>query len=337
MATTYDSILVQSFGGPEGPNDVMEFLRNVTRGKRVPEARLEEVAEQYKIFGGVSPLNEFVRDFAKDLEAALASKGLNLPVFVGHRNWSPYIADTATEMADQGLKHALVFTTSAFSSFSGCRQYRQDLDAARHASSDRIELRKLRLYFNHPTFVQGWVENINTALEGMTVKPYTLFTAHSIPNSMAEVSEYQPQLNEVVRMLASETAIGDHQLVFQSRSGPPHMPWLEPDVCDQINHLVESGVCESGDDILICPLGFTSDHTEVLFDLDIQAKEAAEGVGLKYRRVQAVGHNSRYIELATQLIFEVIEDTPRLATGLLDAWPDDCGGPTHCIPQEMLR
>lgn len=337
MSIVYDSVLVQSFGGPEGPDDVMDFLKNVTRGRNVPESRLEEVAKQYEIFGGVSPLNEFVREFAGQLEAALIDQGLNLPVFVGHRNWAPYITDTATEMADQGLKSALVFTTSAFSSFSGCRQYRQDLDAARQASADRIELRKLRLYFNHPKFIEGWVENINAALAAMGSEPYTLFTAHSIPNSMAEVSEYQSQLTEVVRILANETALGGHELVFQSRSGPPHMPWLEPDVCDQITHLSDTGVCKEGDEILVCPLGFTSDHTEVLFDLDIQAKQVAVEAGLKYNRVESVGHSGRYVELATHLIKEVIEGAPRLATGNLGPWPDDCGGPTHCIPHKMLR
>ena len=337
MTNGYDSVLVQSFGGPEGPDDVMDFLRNVTRGRNVPDERLAVVAEQYEIFGGVSPLNEFVRNFASELELALLNAGLQLPVFIGHRNWAPYISDTAKEMADLGHTKALVFTTSAFSSFSGCRQYRQDLAAATEAAAGRIEFRKLRLYFNHPKFVEGWVSNINAKLVDMKPAPYTLFTAHSIPESMAEVSEYVPQLNEIERLLSEETDIGDYELVFQSRSGPPHIPWLEPDVCDRIASLVETGKCKPGDEVLICPLGFTSDHMEVLYDLDTQAKQAAEKAGLGYKRVEAVGHNPKFIELAVELVKEVVEDLPRSAVGALPAWPDDCGGETHCIPQSMLR
>lgn len=325
----YDALLLLSFGGPEGPDDVLPFLRNVTRGRNVPDERLAVVAEQYAAFGGRSPIN----DQCRALMAALVEAGIDLPVYWGNRNWAPFLVDTVTSMADDGIENALVFVTSAFGSYSGCRQYRQDLEAAAVAVGDRAPtLTKLRLFYNHPGFLQPMADHLRAAAEEcaedvLAGRARIVFTAHSIPESMATGCDYESQLNEAAREIMEMADLGTvaHDLAFQSRSGPPSMPWLEPDINDHLTRLADDDTTS----VILVPIGFISDHMEVLFDLDTQAMATAVKVGIELRRVPTVGTDPRFVEMIIQLIEERRSDRPRLFVGASGPWPDDCP-PDHC-------
>jgi ferrochelatase len=246
----------------------MPFLRNVTAGRNVPDERLAVVAEQYEMFGGRSPINDQNRALIDALRAEFTEHGIDLPIYFGNRNWEPYLPDTVQRMADDGIRNALVLATSAFSSYSGCRQYREDLAAAsEHVGDAAPALEKLRLYYNHPGFIDAVVDRI---AEVHRPGARLVFTAHSIPVSMSQWCEYEPQLNEMAALVADRVG-AEWDLVFQSRSGPPHIPWLEPDVNDHLRALAERSVSE----VTLVPLGFVSDHMEVAFDLDLQARETA--------------------------------------------------------------
>lgn len=341
-AQPVDAVLVLSFGGPEQPSDVMDFLRNVTRGRNVPDDRLAEVAEQYDLFGGKSPLNDQCRALVACLNRELAANDIGLPVYFGARNWHPFVEDTVTAMTNDGIRHALVFVTSAFGSYSGCRQYREDLArAAEHVGPGAPQLTKLRLYYNHPGFIEVMARNL---FEGLTRDPSPariVFTAHSIPTSMAAACAYEQQLAESARLVteaASKLADNDptrvpagqsfaFDVVYQSRSGPPRIPWLEPDVNDHLEALASAGENR----VAVVPLGFTSDHMEVMFDLDTQAAETAERLGLSYTRVPTVGTDPVFVTMIRQLIEEQLHNRSRLALGVDGPWPDHCPE-GHCIP-----
>lgn len=337
--------MVLSFGGPEGPDDVMPFLRNVVRGRNVPDERLVEVAEQYHRFGGRSPINDHCRALISALEAELAANGHELPVYWGNRNWEPYVADTVARMRDDGIRRALVFATSAFGSYSGCRQYREDLAGATAALSvtagataraagddggndNQPYLQKLRLFYNHPGFVEPLADNVRRAVSGEPGPTHRfVFTAHSIPESMAASCSYTDQLVEAAGLVMTTAGFDDHgfDLVYQSRSGPPHIPWLEPDVNDHLRALAADGV----EAVTVIPIGFVSDHMEVMFDLDTQAAETAADLGLAYTRVPTVGTAPRFVAMIRELIEEQQSAAPKLHLGTDGPWPDQCPD-GHC-------
>ena len=332
----YDAILFVSFGGPEGPDDVMPFLENVLRGKNVPRERMLEVAEHYQHFGGVSPINEQCRQLIAALEAELAEHGPHLPIYWGNRNWTPMLPDTLQRMADDGVQRALAFFTSAFSCYSGCRQYREDIARARaQVQGQAPEVDKIRVFFNHPGFLEPMMDSVRTALENIPTerRAHTplLFTAHSIPMSMAENCRYELQLREACRIVAEGVGHGNWELVYQSRSGPPQQPWLEPDICDHIQTLHAQAAASDAPliDLMILPIGFISDHLEVLYDLDTEAQQLCDELGIALQRVSTVGNHPRFVQMIRELITErMTADPQRLVLGQLpashDVCPEDC-------------
>jgi ferrochelatase len=320
----FDALCVLSFGGPNGPEDVMPFLRNVTAGRNVPDSRLAVVAEQYEQFGGTSPINEQNLALIDALRTEFDSVGIDLPIYFGNRNWEPFLTDTVRQMAADGIGNALVFTTSAFSSYSGCRQYREDLAAAAETLGDAAPgLHKLRLFYNHPGFVDAVVDRVNEVHES---GDRIVFTAHSIPLSMARWCDYESQLNEMASLVADRLGV-EWDLAYQSRSGPPQVPWLEPDINDHLVNLRARGIT----DITVVPLGFISDHMEVKFDLDIQAAETAASAGQNMRRAATVGTHRSFVRAIRQLVQERIDGAPALWLGRAGPWPDPCPE-GHCLP-----
>lgn len=333
----YDAILIVSFGGPEGPDDVMPFLENVTRGRGVPRERLELVATHYHARGGVSPINGQTRDLIAALHGALADADLDLPVYWGNRNWHPMLDETVGQMAADGVERAIAFVTSAFSSYSGCRQYRENIESAREAVGPTAPvIDKLRVFYDHPGFIQPMIDNLRASvaeLEEAEVRgPAVLFSAHSIPTSMASGADYEAQLHEACRLVASGAGLDDWSLVFQSRSGPPQMPWLEPDVVDAIEALPDDA---SG--VIVVPVGFISDHMEVLQDLDTDAARAAEARGLPFARTSTVGTDSRFVSMIVELIGERSGAVERRALGALEIKPDVCAVDCCPAPQRPAR
>lgn len=325
----YDSFLLVSFGGPEGPDDVMPFLENVLRGKHVPRERMLEVAEHYKHFGGVSPINQQNRELLAAIQAEFAASGVDLPVYWGNRNWDPLFPDTLRQMRDDGRKRALAFFTSMFSCYSGCRQYRENIAAARQdVGPDAPIVDKLRMGFNHPGFIEPMAANVAAAVAevGGNAQTPILFTAHSIPMSMADNCNYEKQLKESCRLVAEACGAENWQLVYQSRSGPPQQPWLEPDVCDWIERTDDATKLST---LAIAPIGFVSDHMEVMFDLDEEAAQMCQERGIRMARVKTVGIDQRFVSMIRQLVQERISGTSdRPALGCLGPWHDVC--PVDC-------
>lgn len=267
-----DAILVVSFGGPEGMDDVMPFLRNVVKGKNIPDERLRSVAHHYELFGGISPINEQNRQLITALKTELASHQIDLPIYWGNRNWHPLLADTLREMKEAGVKRAVAFVTSAYSSYSGCRQYREDIERARAAVGDDAPvIDKIRVFYDQPGFLDANEDRLREALKKLDASSiediHIAFTAHSIPLSMAQGCRYHSQLMTVAQSLAARVGASNWKLVFQSRSGPPSQPWLEPDINDHIRSLHQMGVRN----IVVSPIGFVSDHMEIIYDLDTEA------------------------------------------------------------------
>jgi len=325
----YDAVLFVSFGGPDGPDDVIPFLENVLRGRNVPRERMLEVAEHYLPFGGKSPINAQNLALIAALREELERRGPRLPVYWGNRNWHPLLSDTLREMADAGVKRAIAFVTSGFSCYSGCRQYRENIAAAREPIGDRAAaVDKIRVFFNHPGFVGPMAANVRAAcdrLPGNT--PPVLFTAHSIPTAMADTSRYVPQLEESCRLVAEAAGAADWKLVFQSRSGPPSQPWLEPDICDEIRARHAAG----GRRLVIAPIGFISDHMEVLYDLDTEAAALCRELGVEMVRAATVGTAPDFVAMIRDLVAERVWELPeRTAIGRLPASHDVC--PIDCCP-----
>jgi ferrochelatase len=326
----YDSLLLVSFGGPEKQEDVMPFLENVTRGRNIPRERLLEVAEHYYQFGGKSPINEQNRQLIAALRKELDEQCLNLPIYWGNRNWHPLLADTLRQMRDEGKRHALAFVTSAYSSFSGCRQYRENIATAQQEAGEGApQVDKLRVFYNHPHFIEPSAERVKEALAkfGEQSKVYVLFTAHSIPLSMAESSDYVKQLEETARLVAEVSGVKHWKVVYQSRSGDPHQPWLEPDILEHLEKISSLGVRN----VLVAPIGFISDHMEIIYDLDIDAKDAAIELGITLVRAGTVGTHPTLIRMIRELIEERLKPgTPRLAIGRYGPNHDVC--PADCCP-----
>lgn len=327
----YDALLFVSFGGPEGPDDVIPFLENVLRGKNVPKERMLEVAEHYQHFGGVSPINEQNRQLIAALKEELQRSGVEIPVYWGNRNWDPLLPETMAQIAKDGHRRILTFMTSAFSCYSGCRQYRENVYAACDSVDDvQFEVGKIRVFYNHPGFVEPFAEMVSSAAGQLSdpASTHVLFTAHSIPMGMAKGSRYQEQLEESCRLVAEASGQTSWELVFQSRSGPPQMPWLEPDVCDHIQNRFDRG---EKSPLVIAPIGFVSDHMEVLFDLDTEARELCDKLGIEMKRAATVGTHPRFVQMIRELIEERLADDPvRLALGDLGPSHDVC--PENCCP-----
>lgn len=331
----YDSILIVGFGGPERREDVIPFLENVTRGRNIPRERLLEVAEHYYHFGGVSPLNAQVRELIAALRSELDRAGIALPIDWGNRNWHPLLPDTMAEMTAAGRKRSLALVLAAYSSYSSCRQYREDIERARASVGDAAPpVDKIRVFYNHPLFIDANADRVRTALDSIPAdgraQAHLAFTAHSIPLSMARNCDYERQLNETCRLVAEAVGVepGRWQLVYQSRSGRPQDPWLEPDVLDHLRGLKGRGVR----DVVIHPVGFLSDHMEVLFDLDEEARHLSDELGLHMVRSGTVGVHPAFVAMLRELIQERIAEIPvsRKAAGEYGPSHDVC--PEPCCP-----
>jgi protoporphyrin/coproporphyrin ferrochelatase len=330
--SAYDALIVVSFGGPEGRDDVMPFLENVARGRAVPRERLLEVAEHYFHFGGVSPINAQNRALLDALRAELGARGPALPIYWGNRNWHPFLAETLRRMAADGVRRALAFVTSAFASYSSCRQYLEDIARARAELGPAAPVvDKLRLFWNHPGFIEPMVERVETALDALPADSragaHLAFTAHSIPLAMAETSAYQAQLAAACALVGERLARRrPWRLVYQSRSGPPAVPWLGPDIGEHLAALHAEGAT----DVVVAPIGFVSDHLEVRWDLDTEAAARARDLGLRFVRAETVGLHPRFVAMIRELVLERTAGAPRRALGADGSAPDDCA--PDCCP-----
>ncbi len=339
----YDAIVVVSFGGPEGPDDVVPFMENVTRGRGIPRERLVEVSAHYSLFDGVSPINGLNRQLIASLRDELAAHQIDLPVYWGNRNWHPMLADTIRTMRDDGIVRALAFVTSAFSSNSSCRQYQDNIAKAREAvGPDAPAIDKIRVFYNHPGFIDPMIDAAVEAVQSLSnqlggLDNITLAcTAHSVPLTMAESSDYVKQLTETSRLVCEGVTqqLGrgfPWSLVYQSRSGAPGQPWLEPDICEHLTAATNAG----SKGVVMIPVGFISDHMEVVFDLDTQAVAHAATLGLPIRRSRTAATDGRFIEMVRELIVERLasengQDPVRRAVGNYPPNHDTC--PMDCCP-----
>jgi len=307
MKMDYDALLLVSFGGPEGMDDVIPFLENVLRGRNVPRERMLQVARHYEMFGGVSPINQQNRNLIAALEKELEQRGPRLPLYWGNRNWHPLLPDTLAQMANAGIKNALAFVTSAYSSYSSCRQYRQNISDAQAAVGPTApQVEKLRVFYDHPLFIEANVDQIRVALHQFEDPSSVnlVFTAHSIPESMAVNCDYAAQLAEAGGLMAGALGIKSWQLVYQSRSGSPSQPWLGPDVNDHLRTLHSEGVRS----VVIAPIGFVSDHMEVVYDLDIEAQKVAGELGMKMVRAATAGTHPAFVKMIRELMLERVEN-----------------------------
>lgn len=326
----YQAILVVSFGGPERREDVVPFLENVTRGRNVPRERLLEVAEHYYHFDGKSPINDQNRALIAALQNELDAHGIRLPIYWGNRNWHPFLIETLRQMQVDGIHSALAFVTSAYSSYSSCRQYREDIAAAQtEAGPGAPRIEKLRVFYNHPGFIEACAGRVREAAAKFSRQesPRVVVTAHSIPCSMAETSDYERQLQETARLVVEAAGFGQWDLVYQSRSGSPSQPWLGPDILDHLRALRSRGERN----VLLAPLGFISDHLEVLYDLDVQARQLADQLGIKLVRAETAGTHPAFISTIRELIEERLDPSlPKLAIGQFGPNHDVC--PADCCP-----
>tara|TARA_Y100001958_G_C21194715_1_gene522291 strand:- start:461 stop:1477 length:1017 start_codon:yes stop_codon:yes gene_type:complete len=326
----FDSLLLLSFGGPENSDDVMPFLRNVTAGRGVPDERLAVVAEQYELFGGKSPINELNQQLLSALDEELVSRGHEMATFWGNRNWHPFVTDTIADLKSLGHTSTVCLVTSAFSSYSGCRQYHEDLDRARNEVPGAPNIERVRVYWDHPDFLGTAAELLAESRDaaGLSSETPVLHSAHSLPLSMAANCDYQQQLNEAASIVNELAGMrGPYEVVFQSRSGPPSVPWLTPDIDQRIHELAEQGTQE----LLVHPLGFVADHMEVLFDLDTQSAAAAKEADVKMVRTPTVGTHPRFVSMLVDLVEEAAglrADRPSLSKS--GPRPDKCN--SQCCP-----
>ncbi|MEZ6058093.1 MAG: ferrochelatase [Planctomycetaceae bacterium] len=330
----YDSILFVSFGGPEGRDDVIPFLENVLRGKPVPRERMLEVAEHYYHFDGISPINQQVRELMDAVQPELLAHGITLPVYWGNRNWHPLLDDTIAQMHKDGRQRALAFFTSAFSSYSGCRQYRENIMASQGCVGEGAPvIEKVRVFYNHPDFIAANADHLQQTLAKLPIEQQEhariAFTAHSIPLSMSDGSKYVQQLQESCRLVAEAVGITADRwsLVYQSRSGRPQDPWLEPDILDHLRTQKEARVPA----VAIHPIGFLSDHMEVLYDLDDEARKLCDELDLTMVRVPTPGNHPRFVTMIRKLFQERLDpQVPREAIGQYGPNWDVC--PVDCCP-----
>lgn len=340
----YDALLLLSFGGPEKSADVRPFLENVTRGRGVPPERLDEVVEHYLHFGGVSPINRLNRDIIAAIEREFSSAGIELPVYFGNRNWHPMVEDTVARMRDDGVRSALVFPTSAWGGYSGCRQYHEDVTRARAAVDGAPDLTKLRQYYDHPLMVAAFADAITAARselpESQRDGARLVFTAHSVPVAADATGGpraeggglYSRQVAEAARLCAAAVGAADHDLVWQSRSGPPQVPWLEPDICDHLDAVAAAGASA----VIVCPVGFVSDHLEVIWDLDTEARDRAAELGLGFARAGTPGTDPRFAAMVAELVAERVDGVPARRLGTEPLYGVGTNGtlcaPDCCVP-----
>jgi protoporphyrin/coproporphyrin ferrochelatase len=336
----YDAILVVSFGGPESKEDVIPFLETVLRGRNIPRERLLTVAEHYYHFEGKSPINQQTRELIAAVEAELERNGPKLPVYWGNRNWHPFLRETLQKMKQDGIRRAVGFVTSAYSSYSGCRQYREDIARAQsEVGPSAPEVDKLRPFFNHPAFVEATVERVREALQAVPAGArgggnrdvQIVYIAHSIPVSMATTCDYVRQLQEVRNLVSAALGQKNDALVYQSRSGAPGQPWLEPDILDYLRQ-VKAGNLASA--VVLAPISFISDHMEVLYDLDVEARQLCDSLRLPMTRAKTVGVHPKFIGMIRELILERMnpELEPR-AVGSLGVRADVCA--EDCCPAPL--
>ncbi|MCE9606213.1 MAG: ferrochelatase [Planctomycetia bacterium] len=329
-ALQYDAFLLVSFGGPEKRDDVLPFLENVLRGRNVPRERMLEVAEHYYHFDGVSPINAQNRALIEALRAEFARRGITLPIYWGNRNWLPLLTDTMAQMKADGVRRAIAYFTSAFSSYSGCRQYRENIVAAQElVGADAPAVDKIRVFYNHPGFIETMVDRVRTALEAIPSErrraTKLVYTAHSIPDSMAANCNYVRQLEESARLVSTALGYDDFVLTYQSRSGPPTQPWLGPDIGDYLKSAAREGIT----DVIVVPIGFVSDHMEVMFDLDFEALEIAREHGVNMVRAGTAGSHPRFVQMIAELVHERMHaELPKPALGALGPSHDVC--PVNC-------
>ncbi|MBZ5591542.1 MAG: ferrochelatase [Acidobacteriia bacterium] len=323
----YDAIILVAFGGPERPADVIPFLENVLRGRNVPRERMLEVAEHYYHFGGVSPINQQMRELVGLLEAELRERGPRLAVYWGNRNWAPMLGDTVRKMRDDGVRRAVAFVMSAYSSYSGCRQYLEDIARAREAVGEGApEIDKLRVFYNHPGFIEPVAERVREALAKLP-DAALIYTAHSVPVSMAATSKYEAQLKEACRLVSEKLGCHDWRLVYQSRSGPPSQPWLGPDIGEYLRELHAAGTRA----VVVVPIGFISDHMEVLYDLDTEARALCGELGLNFARAATVGNDPAFVSMIRELVLERMGELPPSCLGS-DGPSHDVCEPDCCAP-----
>jgi ferrochelatase len=329
----YDALIVVSFGGPESRDEVIPFLENVLRGRNVPRERMLAVAEHYYHFDGKSPINQQTRDLIAALETELSAHGLKLPVYWGNRNWHPMLPDTLRQMTQDGIRNALAFVTSAYSSYSGCRQYRENIaEAQKVVGAGAPQVDKLRAFFNHPGFIEANEDRVRDALrelpEHLRQTAQIVYTAHSIPQSMANSSDYVRQLEEVRNLVSAGLGVTNDALVYQSRSGAPGQPWLEPDILDHLRDVKSRNLASA---VVLAPIGFISDHMEVLYDLDVEARGLSDSLSLPMTRAKTVGIHPKFIAMIRELILERKDPaSERRAVGSLPPRTDICA--ENCCP-----
>ncbi len=334
MSSHYDAVLLVSFGGPERPDEVIPFVENVVRGKDVPRERILHVARRYELFDGVSPINAQNRALLAALPGELSAHQIALPVYWGNRNWHPLLSDTLRQMTREGIRHGLAFVTSAFSSYPGCRQYLEDIERARdEAGPDAPTIGKLRVFFNHPGFIDAMAERLGAALEEIPEQrrggARIIYTAHSIPLRMARNCAYREQLQEACQLVSQRVGRSDWRLAYQSRSGRPSEPWLEPELEVYLRQLGRSGFDR---DVVVVPIGFVCEHMETVYDLDVAARAVCEEAGLSMVRAGVVGCHPRFVRMIRELIQERLDPAaPRLALGTYGPFPDRCP-PDCCLP-----
>ena len=329
MTDPFDALLVVSFGGPEGPDDVAPFLANVTSGRDIPAERLAVVAEQYAAYGGISPINAENRRLIDEIQRQLIVQDRSLHIYWGNRNWHPFLHDTIEQMTADGIGHAAAFVTSAYSSNSGCRQYLDDISRACATVGEQApQITKLRQYFDHPGFVKPMIDRVQATLDMAATAHdgdiHIVFTAHSLPLTMAASCDYESQLRATSGLIMdgvdqSRRVTGTSH-AWQSRSGSPAQPWLEPDISDHLLELAKSGASS----VVVVPLGFVSDHMEVIHDLDVVARTTAERHGITMYRVPTVGADPRFAELVLELMDEHESGAPALAMSSLGVRPSPC-------------
>lgn len=334
----YDAILIVSFGGPESHGDVIPFLENVLRGRNVPRERMLAVAEHYYHFDGKSPINQQTRELIGALQQELAKHGPNLPIYWGNRNWHPMLVDTVRQMKEDGIQRALAFVTSAYSSYSGCRQYREDIVRAQSEvgpSAPRVE--KIRVFFNHPDFIEATEDRVRAALlqiPAAAANIQLIYVAHSVPLTMANTSDYVQQLQEVRKLVSARLEITNDALVYQSRSGAPGQPWLEPDILDYLREVKEKKLASA---VVIAPISFISDHMEVLYDLDIEARQLCDSLSLPMARAKTVGVHPKFINMIRELILERTKGAEPRALGSLGPRQQLCAEDCCPAPQRPMR